>query len=60
MAIDKLFKSKELSQKEIIQNELNKLDEVLPRCVEDLMVSMGVDETKLPQIMQDRLNKKEN
>lgn len=44
--------------KKDIQRELSQLDIVLPRCVEDLMLSVGTDETKLPQIMQDRLKRK--
>ena len=45
-------------QKEIIQNELNSLDDVLPRSVEDTWTALGLDTTKLPRVVQDRLNRK--
>jgi len=36
-----------------IKAQLQSLDSVLPRCVEDIL-----DETKIPQIMKERLDKK--
>lgn len=48
-----------ITEKESIQNELNELDKYLPRCVEDLITVQGVDITTLPQIMQDRISRKE-
>ena len=44
---------------ELAKNELTELDTVLPRCVEDIIVATGIDITTLPQIMQDRLSRKE-
>jgi ferritin-like protein len=47
------------SEEEIIKAQLEELDRVLPRCVEDLIASQGIDTTTLPQIMQDRLKQKQ-
>ena len=44
--------------KKDIQVQLNTLDVVLPRCVEDLISVAGISEASLPQIMQDRLAQK--
>lgn len=41
-----------------IMAKLQELDLVLTRAQEDTWVALGVDETKLPQIWQDRLNQK--
>jgi hypothetical protein len=42
-----------------IMAELEELDTVLPRCVEDIIIAAGIDTTKLPQVMQDRLVRKQ-
>ncbi len=42
-------------EKQLIQNQLNELDKVLPRCVEDLIITIGINNASLPQIIQDRL-----
>lgn len=39
--------------------ELESLDKFLPRCVEDMITASGIDITTLPQIMQDRLARKQ-
>ncbi len=44
--------------KDDIQMQLNSLDTVLPRCIEDIIVAVGIVEATLPQIMQDRLSQK--
>lgn len=41
-----------------IKAELEQLDTVLPRVTEDTWVAIGLDTSKLPQIVQDRLNRK--
>lgn len=41
-----------------ISKELQNLDSVLPRCVEDLITVQGIVENTLPLIMRDRLTKK--
>jgi len=46
------------SDKQLIMEELFSLDMVLPRATEDLINAIGLDITKLPQIMQDRLARK--
>ena len=46
------------SQEELIRIELAELDTFLPRCIEDLITARGIDIATLPQIMQDRLNRK--
>lgn len=46
-------------EEEIIKTELQSLDNVLPRAVEDLIIAIGLDTKKLPKIMQDRLNQKQ-
>ena len=43
-----------------IKLQLATLDAVLPRCMEDLIETQGIDLTKLPQIMQDRLKSKQD
>jgi len=56
------FKIKNVDEKEVAKNEiieqLSMLDDVLPRCVEDLVNTLGMDITKLPTMMQDRLRRK--
>jgi len=56
------FKLKSVDEKLIVKNQilqqLTELDAVLPRCVEDMISSLGMDVTKLPPIMQDRLKTK--
>ncbi len=44
-----------VSARESAMRTLEALDFYLPRCVEDLIVAMSIDEAGLPQIMQDRL-----
>ena len=46
------------SQMDLIKAELSSLDDVLPRCTEDIINALGMDTAKLPQIMQDRLARK--
>jgi len=57
------FKVKVIDEKVLAKNQileqLSSLDNALPRCVEDMIVSFGMDVTKLPQIMQDRLKRKQ-
>lgn len=58
------FKLKQIDKKEENKNkilvQLAELDNVLPRCIEDMIGSFGMDITKLPQIMQDRLKQKQD
>lgn len=58
------FLLKQTDEKEVAKNQilsqLAELDNVLPRCVEDMISSLGMDVTKLPQIMQDRLKQKQD
>lgn len=49
----------QISESDKIKAELLKLDEYLPRCVEDLILVANIELSKLPQIMQDRLKQKE-
>ena len=46
------------SQSDLIKAELASLDIVLSRSVEDTWTALGLDTTKLPQIVQDRLARK--
>ena len=48
------------TREEEIKMELEELDKVLTRFQEDTWVAMGIDESKLPQIWQDRLREKRN
>lgn len=46
------------SQSDLIKAELASLDNVLPRSVEDTWTALGLDTSKLPQVVQDRLARK--
>jgi hypothetical protein len=47
------------TQEELIKTELESLDVYLPRCVEDLITVQGIDVLTLPQVMQDRITRKQ-
>lgn len=49
-----------ISQADLIKSQLAELDNVLPRCMEDIINTLGMNTTKLPQIMQDRLKQKQD
>ena len=55
---DELIPIAEPSQSDLIKVELASLDDVLPRSVEDTWTALGLDTTKLPQVVQDRLARK--
>jgi len=58
------FKIKEIDENLITKNQileqLAALDEVLPRCIEDIISTFDMDVTKLPEIMQERLQNKQS
>ena len=49
----------EINQSDLIKSELASLELVLHRDTEDTWVAIGLDTTKLPQIVQDRLARKQ-
>lgn len=46
------------TETELAYQTLQSLDQYLPRCVEDIIETMGIQESTLPQIFQDRLEAK--